>query len=37
MNSEFEKPKKIFASEYVFYEKKVRNLSFDQATKDWYL
>ena len=31
-NSEFEKPKKISASKYAFLSKKVRNLSFDQAT-----
>ena len=36
MNSEFEKPKKISASEYAFLSKKVRNLSFDRATGDWY-
>ena len=37
MNSKFEKPKKISASKYAFYQKKVRNLSFDRATGDWYL
>ena len=37
MNSEFEKPKKISASKYAFLSKKVRNLSFDRATGDWYL
>ena len=37
MNSEFEKPKKISASKYAFLSKRVRNLSFDRATGDWYL
>ena len=37
MNSECEKPKKISASKYAFLSKKVRNLSFDRATGDWYL
>ena len=37
MNSEFEKPKKISASKYAFLSKKVRNLSFDRTTGDWYL
>ena len=37
MNSEFEKPKKIYASTYAFLSKKVRNLSFNRATGDWYL
>ena len=30
MKSEFEKPKKISASKYAFFQKKVRNLSFDR-------
>ena len=37
MNSESEKPKKISASKYAFLSKKVRNLSFDRATGNWYL
>ena len=37
MNSEFENQRKFPHLSMLFYQKKVRNLSFDRATGDWYL